>query len=239
MLDGDGDSVMGDDERLQTPLRDAPYDPGSVILTPRKGRILRREPSIEARFDVWHEQASVEGRLVFRVDEARSRGKERYMQMMRAEAASQGLVRHESTATYLDDDAISIASDATVEVDPRETPEPTLVNGAMPLVRQPTWPADYDLNAPGPSNAGSQWPARHPEWQGMRIWRDANGRWVREGSLGPDASYQVNTDELPPRIDRDDVPAPAASSARRVRAAPLRRTDTEPVLDVPTPKRRR
>ncbi|KAI0367194.1 hypothetical protein BV20DRAFT_576654 [Pilatotrama ljubarskyi] len=235
MVDDDGDSVMGgeeDEDRLQTPIREAPYDPGSVILTPRKGRILRREPSIDGSFAVWHEQAGVEGRLVFREDTSRYRGDDRQ---------KRALVRCESTATSLDDDAVSIASDATVQVDPRATPQPTLLNRAMPLVRQPTWPADYDLNAPGPSNAGPQWPARHPEWSGIRIWRDANGQWVREGSLGPDASYQVNTEDLPPRIDRDDAPAPAveATSARRARAAPLRRTDTEPVLDVPTPKRRR
>ncbi|KAH9855646.1 hypothetical protein C2E23DRAFT_883015 [Lenzites betulinus] len=256
-VDDDGDSQMGDEEeeeRMRTPLREVPYDPGSVVLTPRRARIIRREPRIGGGFDFWHEQDGVLHRLAFSPDGKPLAPSEPGAQELHPdtqhirdaiEAYRRSVTPFHGADEYLedDDDARSVCSEATVLIDPRATPEPTLRNGAMPLVRHPTIPVD--VNAPGPSRApllgrlstiqeGSQelsWPARSPQqWSGMRILRNAAGEWIREGSLGPDAEYQVNMADFPPRVDRDGEPAPAPAPAPRVRAVPLRRTDTEPCL---------
>ncbi|KAI0764043.1 hypothetical protein BD413DRAFT_616067 [Trametes elegans] len=265
------DEDEGEDEvRLCTPHRDLPYNPGSVVLTPRKDRGLRREPRIGGGFDFWQEQDGVGHRLTFLPDRASpAPGQQQQQQQQQplgkdaqhirealdAERARHGggLRRYDSIDTIIaeeerndedaeddaEDDALSVASDATVRVDPRATPQPTVFNGARPIVRQPTLPADYEWNAPGPSRpragrlstieeGGSdlpQWPSRFPEQPCMRILRDSDGRWVREGSLPPDLYNSIDRSELPPRIDLQEPAAPRAPMA-----ASLVRTDTEPVL---------
>ncbi|CDO77892.1 hypothetical protein BN946_scf184952.g4 [Trametes cinnabarina] len=266
LTDIDGDSEMGDEERVCTPQREVPYDPGSVVLTPKKGRILKREERIGGGFDFWQEQDGVTQRLTFSAD-GEALGVEAVISQQLSpavryvrEAIEAERVRHHhgndlslpsgSAVPALeddeDDDKFSVASDAsTVIIDPRATPEPTLFNGQMPVVRVPTLPADYDPGASAPSRllanrlstiqedgeAVPRMPRRLPGRTGMRFLRDANGRWVREGSLGPDAEYQIDRDSLPPRIDHEQGPSTQRHQVRSHGAAPLRRTDTEPVLE--------
>ncbi|KAH9896658.1 hypothetical protein C8Q73DRAFT_686474 [Cubamyces lactineus] len=271
LTDGDGDSEMGDDERLRTPHRDIPYNPGSVILTPRKGHGLKREPRIGGGFDFWHEQDGVKDRLTFtqqKVSVAPSTGNlllhpdTQYIvdairnERKRLQERADGLPLLESAAPEMDcdeddDDAVSVTSEATVIVDPRATPEPTLFNGATPIVRQPTLPANYNPGAaaPGPlpnrlstiqedMEAQLRLPPRLQERSGMRFLRDANNRWVREGSLGPDADYEVDRQDLPPKIDQGAGSVAQRRQARSSNAAPLQRTDTEPII-VPSPAKRK
>ncbi|KAL7284337.1 hypothetical protein ACG7TL_001624 [Trametes sanguinea] len=263
--DEDGDSEMGDEERLCTPQREVPYDPGSVVLTPRKGRMIKREDRIGGGFDFWQEQDGVTQRLAFSADgeplgpvaadpeqlspavcyvrDAVETQRQRYQHGNDLSLPSGSVV------PALDDDDDDDAT--TVIIDPRATPEPTLFHGQMPIVRVPTLPADYDFHRSGPSRplanrlstiredgeAGFRTPPRVPQSTGMRFLRDANDRWVREGSLGPDAEYQIDPDCLPPKIDPDQAPAPQQAHARGVVPTPLRRTDTEPVLN-PTSRQR-
>ncbi|KAI0634973.1 hypothetical protein C8Q77DRAFT_1156337 [Trametes polyzona] len=242
LVDDDGDSVMGDEEHPRTPEREIPFRPGSVLATPDKRRTLQREQRIGGGFDFWHTQDGALNRLAFAAPGGR---------IAPADVASQELhpdVRHVRNAIDAyrrsatpcingqddgDDDnsdTVSVCSQATVLIDPRATPEPTLVNGQMPLVRHPTLPADYDPNAAGPSGTRSdglstiqeeeegslQWPPRIPQSSVMRIRRNG-GEWVREGSLGPDAAYSVDTSILAPRIDRPEAaaPQPAPAAPRR------------------------
>ncbi|KAI0764778.1 hypothetical protein C8Q74DRAFT_1173490, partial [Fomes fomentarius] len=68
LVDHDGDSQMGDEEaRLETPTRESPFDPGSVVLTPKKQALrgLSREPRIGGGFDWWHKESGVEDRVAF------------------------------------------------------------------------------------------------------------------------------------------------------------------------------
>ncbi|KAI0330075.1 hypothetical protein GY45DRAFT_1324124 [Cubamyces sp. BRFM 1775] len=270
LTDGDGDSEMGDDERLRTPHRDIPYNPGSVILTPRKGHGLKREPRIGGGFDFWHEQDGVEERLTFtqqKVAVAPSKGNlllhpdTQFIvdairnERKRLQERADGLPLPESAAPEMDcdddDDAVSVTSEATVIVDPRATPEPTLFNGATPIVRQPTIPANYNpgVAASGPLlnrlstiqedvEAQPRLPPRFQERSGMRFLRDANNRWVREGSLGPDADYEVDRHDLPPKIDQGAGSAAQGRPTRSSNAAPLQRTDTEPII-APSPAGRK
>ncbi|KAL1938806.1 hypothetical protein VTO73DRAFT_11186 [Trametes versicolor] len=228
LVDNDGDSRMGDDTdaRFVTPQREIPYRPGSVADTPRPGRILRHEPRAEGGFNFWHERDGAVMRLSF--------GRDGLLGGATAGAEGQQLpLDHPQVLEACEDvrrsvsPAVSVASDATVIIDPRATPQPTLSNGAMPLVRHPTWPEGFDPNAPGPSRGrtnrlstireGSeevQWPPRIPiQHPGMRIRRNDEGLWVREGSLDPEAAYEISAADLPPRIDR--VQAPAQRRAAR------------------------
>ncbi|KAI9058043.1 hypothetical protein FKP32DRAFT_1688926 [Trametes sanguinea] len=262
LTDADGDSEMGDEERLCTPQREVPYDPGSVVLTPRKGRVIKREDRIGGGFDFWQEQDGVTQRLAFSADgeplgpvaadaqqlspticyvrDAIENQRQRYQQGDDLSLPSGSVV------PALEDDD----EDAeTVIIDPRATPQPTLFRRQMPIVRVPTLPAEYefyDLSRPGPSRplpnrlstiqedgeAGFRPAPRIPERTAMRFLRDAEGRWVREGSLGPDAEYHIDRECLPPKIEPDQVPAPPHAQAHGRGGAPLRRTDTEPVLDI-------
>ncbi|KAJ8473899.1 hypothetical protein ONZ51_g7572 [Trametes cubensis] len=252
LTDGDGDSEMGDDDRLRTPHRDIPYNPGSVILTPRKGHGLKREPRIGGGFDFWHEQDGVEERLTFtrqKVTLAPSKGNlllhpdTQYIvdairnERNRLQERADGLPLPDSAAPEMDcddDDAVSVTSEATVIVDPRATPEPTLFNGAMPIIRQPTLPADYNpgVAAPGPLpnrlstiqedvEAQPRLPPRLQERTGMRFLRDAN-----------------NQQDLPPKIDQGASSAAPRRQGRSSNAAPLQRTDTEPII-APSPAKRK
>lgn len=249
LVDNDGDSRMGDDAdaRYVTPQREIPYRPGSVADTPRRGRILRREPRAEGGFDFWHERDGAVMRLSFGQDglpvaaTAGAEGQQLPLDHPQVLDAYEDVRRSVSPA-------VSVASDATVIVDPRATPQPTLSNGAMPLVRHPTWPEGFDPNAPGPSRGrtnrlstireGSeevQWPPRVPtQHQSMRIRRDDEGRWVREGSLDPEAAYQISADDLPPRIDQAPAPRRAPRPARHPRV-----NRAEVVITTAPPHRKR
>ncbi|KAI0646119.1 hypothetical protein C8Q79DRAFT_1009791 [Trametes meyenii] len=263
LIDDDGDSQMSDEleDRLQTPQREEPYSPGSVIMTPRKNRIQRHDSRMGGGFDFWHAQDGVQQRIAFSSDYLPIAPPAAGQQQQPLdtdtahvrhvlEAHRNGLVRHfERNETIIEDDEVSEASGATWIVDHRASPEPTPTGHMMPIVRHPTLPADYDLSAPGSSRLGSRlppiqegseaiprWSANVREWKGMHLYHDANGRWVREGSLGPDAGYTIDKANLPPRVD---VAGDLASQARQARQTNLRRTDTEPVPEAPTPRRRR
>ncbi|OJT06447.1 hypothetical protein TRAPUB_2722 [Trametes pubescens] len=244
IIDNDGDSVMRDNARFVTPQRDIPYRPGSVVETPKKGRIIRQEPRVGGGFNFWHKRDGAVLRLSF--------GQNGLPVAAVAEGGNQQPPPNDphlmeaivdcSRSVSPESDAGSVASDATVVIDPRATPQPTLFNGAMPLIRHPTWPEGFDPNAPGPSRGqtgrldtireGSeevQWPPRIPDQHpGMRILRDADGQWVREGSQDPDAVYHIDTRELPPRIDREQAPAPQPVRRPRVNRAEVVITTTPP-----------
>ncbi|KAJ8454738.1 hypothetical protein ONZ51_g12858 [Trametes cubensis] len=251
LTDGDGDSEMGDDDRLRTPHRDIPYNPGSVILTPRKGHGLKREPRIGGGFDFWHEQDGVEERLTFtrqKVTLAPSKGNlllhpdTQYIvdairnERNRLQERADGFPLPDSAAPEMDcddDDAVSVTSEATVIVDPRATPEPTLFNGAMPIIRQPTLPADYNpgVAVPGPLPNRLSTIQEDVEAQPPLAPSPSGADW---DAIPP----RCQQPDLPPKIDQGASSAAPRRQGRSSNAAPLQRTDTEPII-APSPAKRK
>ena len=270
-VDDDGDSMMfdeEDDERARTPNRFSPFDPGSVILTPRKDkwRILRREPRIGGGFDWWHEQEGVEDRVTYvrktsvapqdPCDPAQLGPDARQLfalvEAQRERYGHPGPSRHKTRTPSPDDDddalsEASVATVATVIVDPRNPTQPTLFNGELPIVRQPANvqnPSGGRLGghlstieeegSVGGRGVNTQAPPRATDFAHVRIFRDNAGNWVREGSLGPEAVYHIDRSLLPPRVDQ----GPAGGSGRP--EAIIQRTDTEPVIfDEPAKPRKK
>lgn len=273
LVDQDGDSQMGDEgERLQTPSRESPFDPGSVVLTPKKQawRGLSREPRMGGGFDWWHNESGVEERVAFIRDPSQPPQQSAvqpatlgpdalvvYQQLEKERERHGGpSSQHRKPPRNLpprhSDDAVSvssIATDATVILDnpKKNAGKPTLFNGEQPIVRQPATPDEYKQNgknrSPNKQGAGnldgqlstiqeegsgvdmSAWAApRVPDFGQMRIFQDDKGQWMRDGSLGPDASYKLDRKLLPPRVE---MGPPQAGPSRAKAVVP--RGDTEEV----------
>ncbi|KAI0746540.1 hypothetical protein C8Q80DRAFT_1271415 [Daedaleopsis nitida] len=280
LVDDDGDSQMGDEEeRPRTPSRLSPFDPGSVVLTPKKEgwRGLRRERRIGGGFDWWHDHEGVEDRVTFLRDGSHSRQESpvdrahlgpdalRLLELVEAERDRHRTALKKTPSPYYDDDdalsVASIATQATVIVDPRNPTKPTLFNGEMPIIRQPTYPDDA---TPGPSSsAHSATPAgaavrRHlstiqEEGSGTASGSGSGGAALRSWQpKAPEVGHVrifrdragnwVREGSMGPDCDyhidrkllppRIDVgPAPAARAGPSRRVV-VQRTDTEPAIPV-------
>ncbi|KAI0718369.1 hypothetical protein C8T65DRAFT_83892 [Cerioporus squamosus] len=277
-VDEDGDSQMGDEEeRPHTPQPLGAYDPGSVVLTPHKRQnpwqALRRERRIGGGLDWWHDEEGVEERLTFLRDGERgpdgTQGDvdpeqlgpdtRHVYDLLRAQRE-----RHGSPAQP-DDDArsiASIASEATVIIDPREPTKQTLFTGEMPIVRQPTRPSDYKWSgttlSSGTTSSGNSQPQAI---RGLSTIQEEGSRSEDDGGLDThawpprlpdfghvrlfrdDVGNWVRDGSLPPdgdyHIDRsllppkvDEASRAASRAARAARTVQLQRTDTE-LIDQP------
>ncbi|KAH9941280.1 uncharacterized protein BXZ73DRAFT_75234 [Epithele typhae] len=211
LVDGDGDSMMGDEEaeseaRFRTPLPLIDFDPGSVLLTPRKNRLkhesrmVQRGPSTPQPADDGHVRTRVvlqraDSLVAVREPPEPVPRPRRHSTVVRFAPAKKCPSRHPT----------ALASESTA----RTSELPTVRRPKGILEREGT---PVTMRSDGPH---------------MRIYRDDGaGTWVREGSLDPaELPYDIADLVLPPRASEMMVARSWAGSVYPV----YDRTDTESV----------
>ena len=267
-VDEDGDSEMGDENgsaeepstgvarglRMQTPQPVGPYDPGSVVLTPRKDTrhsVRRARRSIESgprgrgpsdgfqervallRQDTYLSPEDLEDDTLARAFSAARRRslKGKLVEPVSRHTTKEDMLRIRALLQNLKK-RHSSPSELSSQSSGSEWSRATIIvddddEDERPTLRDgelPTIRHDNPMPAQPPRRR-----VTHEEEEQMHIhlFKDDDGNWVRSGSLGPGAIYPLTEADLPPKESpsKKRVHFQAGSSS----SSSYDRTDTESV----------
>ena len=254
-VDADGDSQMGDDSseadsdsdtetvtgRLCTPQPLGPYNPGSVVLTPRKDgrRRLQREARLN---DWWNASDGIESRVTLRRDvsvepdvggsyKPRVGPRSGHVQNRLDARARYGYTGSTSSISEADedemadddDDTRSVVSSAATVYAEADDVRPTLRKPELPIIRH-----DVPEGArPKRKRVTFRKPTSKDDGKVVRAGPAGPGAgWVRDGSLAPsDVAYDLY--HLGHMKSLPKVSPKMYDRLRDMSSGSLARTDTE------------